>query len=237
MTDDRDWRAYEEQIFERLRSMAGDDAQIEFDVRLPGRFSEVDRQVDIYIRGSFANVGTASMVVDCKCFSRNVDVKNVETVMGLVEDVGADLGLIVTTEGYSPGAKLRAKAARGITLDVVPYDELAEWEPDVEWCKICTDPASERFPGGVYIERFDPHNLPEGAELAVAAGRCELCESVHVQLACGTINAAHEAEHAQWLECECGCGTEWLVEIEVDRDGLPVESDIAEMVRFRASAT
>jgi hypothetical protein len=53
------------------------------------------------------------MAVDCKCFSRNVDVKNVETVMGLVEDVGADLALIVTTEGFSEGAKRRAKAARG----------------------------------------------------------------------------------------------------------------------------
>jgi hypothetical protein len=52
----------------------------------------VTRQVDVYVRGSFANIGEATMAVDCKCFSRTVDVKDVEMVMGLVDDVGADLG-------------------------------------------------------------------------------------------------------------------------------------------------
>jgi hypothetical protein len=45
------------------------------------------------------------MAVDCKCFTRNVDVKAVEVFIGLVEDVGTDFGLIVTTEGYSPAAR------------------------------------------------------------------------------------------------------------------------------------
>jgi len=147
VTGERDWRAYEEQIHERLLRLAGADAEIEFDARVSGRLSGVERQVDILIGASFANIGPATMAVDCKCFSRNVDVKSVETVIGLVEDVGADLGLIVTTEGFSEGARRRARAVRGITLDVVPYEDLADWEPDIEWCKVCTDPASERFPG------------------------------------------------------------------------------------------
>jgi hypothetical protein len=233
VTDNRDWRAYEEQIHERLLRLAGLDAEVTFDARLPGKLSGVERQVDIFISGTFANVGTATMAVDCKCFSRKVDVKNVEMAIGLVEDVGSDLGLIVTTEGFSAGAKRRAKAVRGITLDVVPYDDLADWEPDVEWCKVCTDPTSERFPGGVYMAPLDRRKPPEGGELVTEAGRCELCESVHVRLVCGTMNAADETQHGEWVECECGCGTEWRVDVEVDRDGIPLSSDVADTVRFR----
>jgi hypothetical protein len=80
---------------------------------------------------------------------------------------------------------------------------------------------------------LDRRNPPEGSELVTEAGRCELCESVHVRLVCGTINAAHETQHGEWVECECGCGTEWRVEPEVDRDGIPLSSDVADMVRFR----
>ncbi len=134
VSDERDWKQYESQIHQHLLKVAGDDATIEFDVQLPGRLSGVDRQVDIYVRGSFANIGEATMAVDCKCFSRSVDVKHVETVLGLVEDVGTTIGLLVTTEGFSPAAKQRASAVRGMWLDVVPYDELADWEPDVHWC-------------------------------------------------------------------------------------------------------
>ncbi len=232
MTDDRDWRAYEEQIHTRLLRL-GADAEIAFDARLPGKLSGVERQVDIFISGTFANIGAATMAVDCKCFSRKVDVKNVEMAIGLVEDVGADLGLIVTTEGFSTGAKHRAKAVRGITLDVVPYEDLADWEPDVEWCKVCTDPTSERFPGGVYMAPLNRRNLPGSSDLATEAGQCALCECVHVRLTCGTVNAAHQTEHGEWVECQCGCGTEWRVDVEVDRDGIPLSSDVADMVRFR----
>ncbi len=60
--------------------------------------------------------------------------------------------------------------------------------------------------------------------LASEAGRCEVCESVRVRLACGTVNASHETERGEWVECDCGCGTEWRVDIEVDRDCIPRKS-------------
>jgi hypothetical protein len=59
VTGERDWRAYEAQIHERLLSVAGTNAEIDFDAHLPGRLSGVERQVDIFIRGSFANIGEA----------------------------------------------------------------------------------------------------------------------------------------------------------------------------------
>jgi hypothetical protein len=235
MSGERDWRAYESQIFEQLKKVAGDDATVELDVSLPGRFSRADRQVDVYVEGNFAGkVSHGTMAVDCKCFSRRVDVKDVETFIGLVEDVGTDFGLLVTTEGYSEAARNRAEAARGVKIDIVPYEELSEWEPPFQFCDVCTDWSSDRMPGGVYIDRFGPKH--PGAHLAVGAGRCDRCQAIYMECSCGTINYAVEAEEGQWLECEGGCGVEWKVEVEVDRKGMPLTIDPHEQIEFRRRA-
>lgn len=233
MSGDRDWRAYETQIFTRLKETAGPDAEVTFDLKLTGRYSGVDRQIDVLVRGSFTGIGEATMAVDCKCFSTKVDVKHVEMVMGLVDDVGTDIGLLVTTEGFTPAAKRRAKGSPGMWLDVVPYEHLAEWEPDLVWCHVCTDLQSDDFPGGVYMQPFDRRNLPPGGELAEAVGRCERCQAIHVRCACGATSSAYDEEAGEWLECESGCGTEWRSDVELDRDALPLAEDPREQVEFR----
>jgi restriction endonuclease Mrr len=69
------------------------------------------------------------MIVDCKCFSRNVDVQAVEAFAGFLDDVNVELGLLVTTAGFSEAARRRAEHVRGLRLDVVELDELAKWLP------------------------------------------------------------------------------------------------------------
>lgn len=224
VSSDRDWRRYEEQIHDRLKQLAGPEAEVTFDVKLLGRFSGVQRQIDVHVRGSFTGIGDATLAVDCKCFASKIDVKQVEMVMGLVDDVGTDIGLLVTTEGFTPAAKRRAKGARAMWLDVVPYDQLADWEPDVLWCHVCTDLESEDFPGGVFMEPIED---------TAAAGRCERCQAMHVRCACGFTNAADDEQAGTWLQCEGGCGVEWRFDAELDSDALPITEDPREQVEFR----
>jgi len=134
MTPEPAWKVYERQIFDRLRARAAPDADVSFDERgrqrLPGHFSGIDRQIDVIVRGRFAGLeGDHLMVVDCKCINQRIDVTHVEAFGGLVEDVRAPLGLMVTTGGYSEAAKRRAEGFRGMSLDVVELDELARWLP------------------------------------------------------------------------------------------------------------
>jgi hypothetical protein len=226
VSDDHDWRKYEHQIHQRLVGMAGDDetANIEFDARLPGSLSGIERQVDVFVEGSFAgHVGRGTMAVDCKCFSRNVDVKDAEAFMGLVDDVGTDFGLIVTTEGYSPAAKHRLRG-RGFRFDIVPYDELENWTPEVLFCPVCTDLESDRAPGPLYL---DPPDLRiPGAELLLGVGRCWTCNTISMRCRCGTLNTLMEAEEGEWRECEGGCGVELRAEEQVDHKGTPVGETI-----------
>lgn len=137
MVEEPDWKQYEKEVTAHLRELAGKDATVEWDQKLPGRFSGIDRQVDVLVTGNFGGgIGQAQAVVDCKHYKGNVDVKNVETFIGLVEDVNADLGFLITKHGYSKAARRRATAARGIrvkvverrVIDVVRTDELTDYQ-------------------------------------------------------------------------------------------------------------
>jgi hypothetical protein len=128
------WKAYERQIYEALKSNAAKDAEVTFDCggtqRLRGRFSRVDRQIDVLVRGTFAGLPTMhTMIVDCKLFNRKLAVTHVEAFTGLVADVGAQFGLLITCKGFSQAAKRRAAGFSNVQLDVVELDELERWIP------------------------------------------------------------------------------------------------------------
>lgn len=123
------WKRYEEQIFKLLKAKARD-ATVEADARLAGLYSGVERQIDVLVSGRFPGLEEPqNMVVECKAFNRKINVKDVECAFGLVEDVGAPLGLLITTAGFSEAAKRRAAHFRGLSLDVVELDDLAAWQP------------------------------------------------------------------------------------------------------------
>ena len=139
---DPDWRKYEKQIARHMRDLAGGDASVEFDVKLPGLQSGTLRQVDVLVTGSFAGrVGERlTAAVECKHYKRNVDVKVVEAFLGFVDDVGTDLGFVFTSSGYSDAARKRIARHRGIrlrevawtdevvaTVDVISTDEIGEY--------------------------------------------------------------------------------------------------------------
>jgi hypothetical protein len=129
---DRKWLLYEEQLYHQLKAAVSPGAEVAFDhdgrQRLPGRFSRTPRQIDVIVRGKFAGLeGDELMIVDCKLISRRLDVTHVEAFAGLVDDVGATLGLLVTSVGYSEAAKRRAEGFRTVRLDVVLLDELGTW--------------------------------------------------------------------------------------------------------------
>lgn len=130
------WKLYEQQIFDLMRTKAHD-AQVESNVRLPGLYSGVQRQVDVLVTGIFPGLDEPQrLVVECKAFNRRVHVKDVEATYGLLQDVGAPLGILVTTKGHSPGATDRAFHCRGLSLEVVELDDLAAWlprKPTVAW--------------------------------------------------------------------------------------------------------
>lgn len=116
------WRDYEDHIYEKLKDWAGDDARVEFDQTIKGKFSEADRQVDVLISGRFANATDRDITaaVDCKYYTRKINVKDVDAFIGFLQDIQTDLGILITNKDFSPAARRRASA--GIDLRVIVAD-------------------------------------------------------------------------------------------------------------------
>jgi hypothetical protein len=207
-----DWREYEEYIFGTFRKkFPGTDLQR--DGRLPGQFSGVDRQIDIVIRGQLTGEHLLA-IVDCKCFNTKVDVKDVEGFLGLAEDVRANLGIMITTQGYTEAAKRRANV-RDIRLHVVDMAELEDYDFGWVSCDLC-EPGEDHSPSMIYWNG----GYPEGAERpAVTMGHCNWCNGISVKChAGGTVTGVYEHDYNKVIECE-GCGLRFRVKSEYIGDG------------------
>ena len=122
-----DWKTYEREIYEHL-SILYPGASIKRDVQLLGRDSKGSRQIDVLIEDEIAGFRTR-IVVDGKYFARRVNVTHVECFIGLLEDVCATHGLLVTPQGYSKAAMRRAhNHPKNILLDVLNLSELREYQ-------------------------------------------------------------------------------------------------------------
>jgi hypothetical protein len=66
-------------------------------VMLPGRYSKVDRQVDVLVSGNMADF-EMRVAIDAKHYSRPIDVKDVECFLGYCADLGVSKGVSISVQ-------------------------------------------------------------------------------------------------------------------------------------------
>ena len=86
-----DWRDYEKIVLEECHRVFCN-STIKYNVHIKGIYSKRIRQIDVLIQTSSG----AIYVIDTKKYSLKVDVKAVESFIGMVKDVGANYGIIVS---------------------------------------------------------------------------------------------------------------------------------------------
>src|SRR5438552_13557640 len=101
-----DWREYEQEVFAELKSRYPA-ASIVHNASLPGRFSLASRQIDILIEETVGNA-IIRVVVDAKHYESPIDVKDVESFLGVLADVNGHKGIMVSLKGYTAAALQRA---------------------------------------------------------------------------------------------------------------------------------
>jgi hypothetical protein len=122
-----DWKGYEREIEQWFRDNYPS-AAITFDAKLIGKFSKVERQIDLLVEDQASDF-SFRIVVDAKYRGRKIDVGDVEAFIGLTRDVEAHTGMMVALEGYTPAAVNRAhNDDLDIILDVLNLDELKEFQ-------------------------------------------------------------------------------------------------------------
>lgn len=104
------WSAYQEEVAEFFRSLG---LQARTNVAVTGARGEHD--VDVLVEFTSAGIDV-TWVVECKQWQRAIPKERVLVLVGVVEDTGADRGLIVAESGIQGGAVRVASTSKNITL-------------------------------------------------------------------------------------------------------------------------
>jgi hypothetical protein len=101
------WKALE-YLVAMIQKQLSPDASVQHNVMLNGLDSETKRQIDVLVE---QNIGQYKIriVIDCKDYSKPLDVKGIEEFHGLVQDVRAHKGALVCPAGFTKAALKRAK--------------------------------------------------------------------------------------------------------------------------------
>jgi hypothetical protein len=122
-----DWQRYEKEIEAYFRSEYPE-AAITPNAALPGKFSKIDRQIDLLVEVRASDLGFR-LIVDAKHYKERIDVKDVEQFLGLLRDVSADIGVMISPEGYSEAAINRAHYDDSrVILDILNSKDLEHYQ-------------------------------------------------------------------------------------------------------------
>lgn len=128
------WKKFE-QLVHKLQVSLSPDSKITLDDRIIGSITGVERQIDISVKKTVGQFEIL-IVIDCKDYKHPVDVKSVEEFIGLVGDVKANKGALVSSNGFTEAAKTRAKNS-GINLYRLIDAEDHDWKSYVAIPMVC----------------------------------------------------------------------------------------------------
>lgn len=124
-----------ELLVQKIQQQLAPQASVLHNVMLPGRRTGAKRQIDVLVTEKVGQYDI-KIVIDCKDYAKPVDVKGVEEFSGLLDDVGAQKGVLVCPTGFTANAKTRAA---GLQIDLYsPVDtDPHKWQASPTIPAIC----------------------------------------------------------------------------------------------------
>lgn len=104
------WKAFENSVYE-IQKQLSDDSEIIFDYKKIGKLSQRSRQVDVAILDSIGDIDLF-IAIECKDYKTPIDVKEIEAFNSKIEDIQADRGVMVSSNGFSASAMKFAEYKR-----------------------------------------------------------------------------------------------------------------------------
>lgn len=222
------WKTYERMIAQLFADQAATGLCVTPNARIKGRISGVMRQVDVLIEPRHSPDGRRRSIVEAKRVRRRIHVKDVEHLLGMMDDVGARFGYMVCPSGHSDAAQRRAQDTVRICL--VPLDRIADFDPTA-WppCKALGCSGGRIFWDGFpQVELNVIRTDRPGSELMVLpypqkVGKCDACGAFHAHcLTCGdTLMIPHDNEGDTGHQCTCRLPWFWIGSIEPDDHDRP----------------
>lgn len=121
-----EWKDYENEVLTEC-SRVFRNSNIQYNVHVKGHYSKRMRQIDVFVEDEKGVI----YVFDAKKYNTKIDVKDVESFIGMIKDVGADYGVIVSEKGFSKAAINRAHLGENnIEVDILSLNELKRFQAE-----------------------------------------------------------------------------------------------------------
>jgi hypothetical protein len=221
-----EWEAYERMVARLAADQIKSDLCVTPNARVTGKISGRSRQVDVLIDARHDTDNSRRIIVDAKKRKRKIDVKDVESFLGLMQDAGATHGYLVSPAGHTKAAEKRAQMA--VSIRIVPVDRLANFDPST-WPK-CRDADCKH--GRVFWDGYPelsvalrPVEANRGQREQLVAflhyiGKCDRCGLFHVWCTrCDAILPVPHQDGDDGHQCSCKPPWFWLASTEEDGDG------------------
>lgn len=152
-----EWKKLEHLVVS-IQKQLSPDASVQHNVMLEGIESETKRQIDVLVE---KNIGqyTIRIIIDCKDYSKPVDVKGIEEFHGLIQDVKVHKGALVCPSGFTKAALKRAKKLQ-IDLYSLVSTEKHKWQVKLTAPVLC-DFRSSYMSFGITCSEPKPFRLPQ----------------------------------------------------------------------------
>ncbi len=218
------WELYERLTARMVADQLSTDYCVTPNARIRGIISGRSRQIDVLIDARHDTDNTRRIIVDAKRRKRKIDVSDVEAFRGVMEDVGATHGYLVSPAGFTKAAERRAQEA--VSIRILPLDRLDNFDPST-WPR-CTNPRCSR--GRVFWDGYPEIELSlrsiSGKEQMQVpfvhyVGKCDRCGRFHIKcLTCGDLFSPLEGEDDDYgHQCRCKLPWFWLASVEEDEQG------------------
>lgn len=219
------WQLYERMIARLIADQIATDLCVTPNARIVGRISGRSRQIDVLIDARHDTDNTRRIVVDAKKRSRKIDVKDVEAFRGLMEDVGATHGYLISPSGHTKAAEKRAQMA--VSIRLVPLDRMEDFDPST-WPECMNGHCKhgrvfwDGYPElSVVLSPTNNSHAPMIASFLHYVGKCDRCGRFHVRChSCGdllSVPEGHDDDHGH--QCHCRLPWFWLASVEQDENG------------------
>jgi hypothetical protein len=167
----RTWQQLEK-LMAMLHKQLAPDAEVHHDYHITGKSGDV-RKLDVAIIRSLA-LNRVLLPIDCKQHKRRVSRKDVAGFADQVDDVGANVGVMISASGFDSGARKLA-AQKNVILKTYRQAEQTDWETFLtsnSWLALTTTDvenlkASVSTVGGAGEEQVPLETVFEGGDKPV----------------------------------------------------------------------
>lgn len=139
---DPKWKRFEK-LVAKVQSDLAPTAKVTHDEKIKGKVTKKDRQVDVCVRTK-AGQFDLLVAIECKDQKQPVDVEDVEAFVTKIRDIEANHAAIVSSSGFTDGAKKVGEDA-GITLYRLVDAEDHDWKTVVSVPALYEDTILDSF--------------------------------------------------------------------------------------------